>query len=81
VATVNCVDSWIEDFREDISHNDVPTLLLHGDDDRILPPDATSRRQAAMIKDVKYVELEGGPHGVLWTHAEQVNAELVKFLA
>jgi non-heme chloroperoxidase len=81
VATVNCVDSWIEDFREDIAHNDVPTLLLHGDDDRILPPDATSRRQAAMIKDVEYVELEGGPHGVLWTHAEQVNAELVKFLA
>jgi len=81
VATVTCVDSWIEDFREDIARNDVPTLLLHGDDDRILPPDATSRRQATMIKDIKYVELKGGPHGVLWTHAEQVNAELVKFLA
>jgi pimeloyl-ACP methyl ester carboxylesterase len=81
MATVNCVNSWIEDFREDIAHNDVPTLLLHGDDDRILPPDATSRRQAKMIKDIKYVELKGGPHGVLWTHAEQVNAELVKFLA
>jgi len=59
----------------------VPTLLLHGDADRILPPDATSRRQARMLKDVNYVELKGGPHGVLWTHADQVNAELVRFLA
>jgi non-heme chloroperoxidase len=80
-ATVNCVDSWIEDFRQDIAHNTVPTLLLHGDDDRILPGDASSRRQAKMIKNVKFVELKGGPHGVLWTHAEQINAELVKFLA
>jgi pimeloyl-ACP methyl ester carboxylesterase len=80
-GTVACVDAWIEDFRKDIAHNDVPTLILHGDDDQILPPDATSRRQARMIKDVTYVELKGGPHGVLWTHAEQVNAELVKFLA
>ena len=56
------------------------TLILHGDADRILPADATSRRQAKMIKNVQFVELKGGPHGVLWTHAEQVNAELVKFL-
>ena len=80
-ATLACVDSWIEDFRKDIVRNDVPTLLLHGDADRILPPDATSRRQAKMIKNVKFVELENGPHGVLWTHAEQVNRELVDFLA
>ena len=74
-------DGPIEDFRNDIPRNDVPTLILHGDDDRILPADATSRGQAKMIKDVKYVELKGGPHGILWTHAEQVSAELVKFLA
>jgi len=80
-GTVVCVDSWIEDFRNDIARNDVPTLLLHGDADRILPPDATSRRQAKLIKDVKFVELKDGPHGVLWTHAEQVNAQLVSFLA
>ena len=79
-GTLACVDGWIEDFRKDISRNDVPTLLLHGDADRILPPDATSRRQAKMIKDVKFVELKDGPHGVLWTHAEQVNAQLVSFL-
>ena len=81
IGTLTCVDAWIEDFRQDISRNTVPTLLLHGDADRILPPDASSRREAKMIKNVKYVELKGGPHGVLWTHAEQVNSELVKFLA
>ena len=81
IGTLTCVDAWIEDFRQDISRNTVPTLLLHGDADRILPPDASSRREAKMLKNVKFVELKGGPHGVLWTHAEQVNSELVKFLA
>ena len=81
IGTVACVDCWIEDFRKDLRKNTVPTLILHGDADRILPPDATSRRQAKMIKNVKFVELPGGPHGVLWTHAEQINSELVKFLA
>jgi len=81
IGTLACVDAWIEDFRKDIPHNDVPTLILHGDADRILPPDATSRRQARMIKNVELVELPGGPHGVLWTHADQVNSELVRFLA
>jgi hypothetical protein len=51
-----------------------------GDADRILPADAASRRQAKLIKNVKFVELAGGPHGVLWTHAEQINTELTKFL-
>jgi len=81
IGTVACVDCWIEDFRKNHPKNKVPTLILHGDADRILPPDATSRRQAKMIKNVKLVELPGGPHGVLWTHAEQINAELLKFLS
>jgi non-heme chloroperoxidase len=80
IATLKCVDSWVEDFRKDILRNNVPTLIIHGDADRILPPDATSRRQAKMIKNVKFVELPGGPHGVLWTHADQVNNELLSFL-
>ncbi|HWX32206.1 MAG TPA: alpha/beta hydrolase [Steroidobacteraceae bacterium] len=80
-GTLACVESWIEDFRQDIPRNTAPTLILHGDADRILPPDASSRRQAKMIKNVRFVELKGGPHGVLWTHAEQINSELVKFLA
>lgn len=80
IGTLKCVDAWVEDFRKDIPRNDVPTLILHGDADRVLPPDATSRRQATMIKNVKFVELPGGPHGVLWTHADSVNSELVSFL-
>ena len=81
IGTVACVDCWIEDFRKNLPKNNVPTLILHGDADRILPPDATSRRQAKMIKNVTLVELPGGPHGVLWTHGDRINAELVKFLA
>ncbi|HEV2271259.1 MAG TPA: alpha/beta hydrolase [Steroidobacteraceae bacterium] len=81
IGTRACVDAWIEDFRQDIARNTVPTLLLHGDADRILPADATSRRQAKLIKNVKFVELRGGPHGVLWTHAQEVNSQLVEFLA
>jgi pimeloyl-ACP methyl ester carboxylesterase len=80
-GTLACVDAWVEDFRKDIPHSTVPTLILHGDADRILPPEATARRQAKMIKGAKFVELPGGPHGVLWTHAESVNKELVSFIA
>ena len=81
IGTIACVDCWIEDFRKNHPKNTVPTLILHGDADRILPPEATSRRQAKLIKNVKYVELPGGPHGVLWTHADQINRELVSFLS
>jgi non-heme chloroperoxidase len=81
IGTIACVDCWIEDFRNDLQRNTVPTLILHGDADRILPPGATSRRQVKMIKNCKLVELAGGPHGVLWTHAAQINKELVSFLA
>jgi non-heme chloroperoxidase len=80
-ATLECVDAWLEDFRTDLPRIDVPTLLLHGDADRILPPDATARRQATEVAGITYVELPGGPHGVLWTHADRVNAELVSFLS
>jgi pimeloyl-ACP methyl ester carboxylesterase len=80
IGTLACVDAWIEDFRQDITRNTVPTMIIHGDADRILPADATSRRQAKMIKGAKYVELAGGPHGILWTHADQINKELVEFL-
>ena len=81
IGTVACVDAWIEDFRKDIARNDLPTMIIHGDDDRILPAEATSRRQAKMIKNVRYVEIKGGSHGMPWTRAEEINAELLRFLA
>lgn len=80
IGILKCVDAWLEDFREDISKNNVSTLIMHGDADRILPPDVTSRRQAKMMKDARFVEIPDGPHGVLWTHADQINSELVSFL-
>jgi non-heme chloroperoxidase len=76
-----CIDAWIEDFREDIARNDLPTLIIHGDDDRILPADVTARRQAKMTKNAKYVEIKGGSHDLTWAHAEEINDELVKFLS
>ncbi len=81
IGTLACVDAWIEDFRNDLPRNDVPTLILHGDADRVLPPDATSRRQVKLIKQARLVELKDGPHGVIWTHADQINRELVGFLS
>jgi pimeloyl-ACP methyl ester carboxylesterase len=81
IGTVACIDAWIEDFRKDIPRNDLPTLMIHGDDDRILPADVTSRRQAKLLKNVKSIEIKGGSHGLPWTHAEEINSELVKFLS
>ena len=78
----DCIKAFSEtDLTEDLKKIDVPTLIIHGDDDRILPVDATARRQAKMIKNVKYVELKGASHGLTWTRAEEINAELVPFLA
>ena len=81
IGTVACVDAWIEDFRKDIARNDLPTMIIHGDDDRILPIDVTARRQAKLIKGVKFIEIKGGSHGIPWTHAEEINNELVRFLS
>ena len=60
---------------------DVPSLILHGTADRILPIDATARAFRTRLPDADYVEIEGAPHGLLWTHAEEVNAALLTFLA
>lgn len=81
IGTVACIDAWIEDFRGDIARNDLPTMIIHGDDDHILPADVTSRRQAKLIEGVKSVEIKGGSHGLPWTHADEINDELVKFFA
>jgi non-heme chloroperoxidase len=81
IGAVKSIDAWIEDFRDDLPHNDVPTLILHaGDEDRVLPPDATSRRQAKLLRSCKFVEFKDAPHNILWTHADRVNEELVSFL-
>lgn len=80
-ATLDCVSAWLTDFRHDLSHIDVPTLIVHGDADRILPIAATGLPLGDRIKGARLVVVQGGPHGITWTHAEQVNTELVNFLA
>jgi non-heme chloroperoxidase len=81
VGTHNCVDSWLTDFRGDLPKIDVPVLVVQGVEDRILPIDATGRRLPALIKDVRFAEIEGGPHNIGWTHADQVNKLLLDFIA
>ncbi len=81
IGTIECVDAWLEDFREDLKKCDVPTLVMHGDADRTLPIDATGRRTAALINGSRYVVIEDAPHGCTWTHADKINSELLDFLA
>jgi len=80
-GTLDCVPAWLTDFRADVPKIDVPTLVVQGAADRILPIDATGRRLPALIQGLRYVEIEGGPHGIGWTHAEEVNKALLTFLA
>jgi len=79
-ASLACVPTWYEDFRKDLTRVDVPTLVIHGDADRILPITASGLRTAKLIKGARLSVIKDGPHCVTWTHAEQVNRELVEFL-
>ena len=76
-----CVDTWLTDFRADLPKIDIPTLLIHGNADRILPYEATAARLPGLIKDLTVVTVEGGPHNIAWTHADEVNSALLDFLA
>jgi non-heme chloroperoxidase len=83
VAAYAVVPAWIEDFRADVEAvraAALPTLILHGTGDNILPVDATGRRFAKLVPDAEYIEIDGAPHGLLWTHAEEVNAALLRFV-
>ena len=80
-ASLACVPTWHEDFRKDLSRIDVPTLVMHGDADRIVPISASGARTARLIKGATSLVIKDGPHCITWTHAEQVNSELVSFLA
>ena len=79
-GTLDCVPAWGTDFRKDLPRIDVPTLVIHGDADRILPIAATGIRTHKAVKGAHLVVVGDGPHGLIWTHAENVNHELVEFL-
>lgn len=82
-AAYAVVPSWLTDFRDDVAkvrESGLPVLILHGTEDNILPIDATGRPFSAALPDARYLEVEGAPHGLLWTHADDVNAALLDFL-
>jgi non-heme chloroperoxidase len=79
-ATLACVATWLTDFRADLPKIDVPVLAVQGTEDRILPIDATGRRLPGLVRDVRMVEIDGGPHNVGWTHPDEVNQALLAFL-
>ena len=81
-ASYACVDTWLTDFRGDLPKIDVPTLVVHGTADRILPFEATAARlrDERLIADLTVVEIEDGPHNIGWTYPEETNAAMLEFL-
>jgi non-heme chloroperoxidase len=80
VAAVACIPTWATDFRADLPKLDVPILVIQGDADQVLPLDKTGKRLPGLIDEVQLVVIEGGPHAIPWTHADQVNTALLDFL-
>jgi pimeloyl-ACP methyl ester carboxylesterase len=78
-GTVACVATWHEDFRDNLAKIDIPVLVLHGTEDRILPIEACGPRTHEQIKGSQYKAIEGAGHGLCWTHADEINAELLRF--
>ncbi|KAF5039668.1 Non-heme chloroperoxidase [anaerobic digester metagenome] len=79
-GTLDCVSAWLTDFRSDLRSIDVPVLVIHGNADRIVPFIASGKRIPELVKGSRLVVVEGGPHGIIWTHAGHVNREVLDFL-
>ena len=79
-ASLACVPTWHEDFRKDLSRIDVPTLVIHGDADRIVPFPASGQLTAKLVRGARLVWVKDGPHCITWTHSDEVNAALLDFL-
>jgi non-heme chloroperoxidase len=80
-AAVACIPTWETDFRADLPAIDVPMLVVQGDDDRVLPFPKTGQRLPGLISDVQTAVIDGGPHAIPWTHADELNSALVKFMS
>ena len=80
-AALGCVTACLTDFRGDLATISIPVLVVHGDQDRVLPYEATSRRLPALLKDARSAIIAGGPHAIIWTHADEVNQALLDFIA
>jgi non-heme chloroperoxidase len=80
-AALDCVAACLEDFRGDLAAISIPVLVIHGDQDRVLPYEATSRRLPMFLKDARSVIIAGGPHAIIWTHADEVSDALLDFIS
>jgi non-heme chloroperoxidase len=80
IAAVGCIPTWATDFRPDLDKIDVPVLVIQGDADQVLPLDKTGKRLPGLVNNLELVVIEGGPHAIPWTHADQVNTALLDFL-
>lgn len=80
-ASLACVPTWYEDFRQDVARIDVPTLVIHGDADRVVPFSSAGQRTAKLIPGAELVVIKDGPHNIAWTHTDEVNQALLQFLA
>lgn len=80
IGTLESVTAWLTDFRDDLPRIDVPVMIVQGDADRVLPIDATGKVLARTLDRSRFVVVKDAPHGLLWTHADEVNRELLGFL-
>lgn len=77
----DCIKAFSEtDFTEDLKKFDVPTLIIHGDDDQIVPIGAAALRSSKLVKNAILKIYAGAPHGLADTHKDQLNADLLGFL-
>jgi non-heme chloroperoxidase len=80
-GAVDCIKAFSEtDFTEDLKRFDVPTLILHGDDDQIVPIGTSALRSSRLVKDAKLKVHPGAPHALMDTHKNEINADLLAFL-
>jgi non-heme chloroperoxidase len=79
-AAVRCVTACREDFRGDLAAISIPVLVIHGDQDRVLPYEATSGRLPALLRNARSTIIAGGPHAIIWTHADEVSQALLDFI-
>ena len=79
-AALGCVTACLEDFRGDLAKISIPVLVIHGDQDRVLPYEATGSRLPALLNNARSTVIAGGPHAIIWTHADEVNQALLNFI-
>ena len=79
-AALSCITACQEDFRRDLATITIPVLIIHGDQDRVLPPEATASRLPALLTSTRSTIITGGPHAITWTHADEVNQAMLDFI-